>query len=219
MVKLWENRHINKESQQACEEGCFPKYFHSLDLMGDTLDEYSDSVASELKAIALWGGKCHHKAALMAYNDFKIADALLSAMKQGGEHSYPMTTRDYSNVIQFAKLVSSNRSSLIRTGEVVDIPVTEQERQDYAVKCYKNKRFFLKHPPKKAMTNILKRIGPDIENPDSSRISREKVQKTRDDIEDYVKWDSNMGAFKSSNQSLSSNIVADLTDVYNDLHS
>jgi len=218
-VKLWESRRVIRESTYSCDDGSFPKYSDTIDLMGDTLDEYGDCVATELKSIALWGGRCHHKAALMAYNDYKCADAILGAIKHGVATPYPMGARDYSNIIEFAKLISSNRESLIRIGDVTDVPVTETERQDYAIRCYKNKRFFLKHPPKKAMTAILKRLNTDdLQLCDF--VKRNKMDKARDDIEDYVTWDETDQKFKTSMQWLeTSSIVSDLTDTYKNVHS
>ena len=210
--KLWESRALQKELEYNCDEGCFPRYKELRDVMGDHMDEYSDTVATELKSLALWGGDSHYQPALMAYNDYKFADAVLGGIKLD---NHLITGHDYTHTLQFAHLIAVNRQTLVHTKQLKRIDVTESDRQETALECYKNRSFFLKHPPKKALTAIMKRL----ELTDSIEGNkRQRIGATRDKLETKVQWDEFNNKFVTRCEWLgATHILDDLTDIYKDL--
>ena len=138
-IQNWANTELQKESACNFDEGVFPHHSLSVDVMGDTMDEYSSTISTELKAIALWGGEDWYKSVLMSYNDYKCADSIITAIKGPNAFSGP---RDYDNVLHFAQLIAKNRDTLVQTGQIKSIAITEKDRRDLALKAYKNKKFF-----------------------------------------------------------------------------
>ena len=206
--KTWEDKDVVGEAQGNIrdEHGHF-NYCRDRDVLGDRLDDISGDVSSELKAIAIWGGPTILKPVLMAYNDFKCADAIMSAIKG------PVSDEQlaYLHTLQFAKLIAANRASLIASKQLKKVDVTQQERRNAALHRYKDRSFFLRHPPKRVHDVISKRLGGYQECDDRKR---SKAQKTLKDIAS-LKWDKKLGLFVSDNQFLNeSSILSDVNDIY-----
>lgn len=161
MMDAWQKNVNENEKYKWCSN--FP-YLHSpemdreYDYMGDQLDECGDGLCTELKSIALWGGKVQYKASLLAYNDLRCAESILqSDVVLYDQGKCQPTTQD---VISFAKLISKNRFGILALGIAgTDVAVTQSERVHNAMKRYtENPNMLLKYPPKKIVSKLWSKM-------------------------------------------------------------